>query len=68
MAKATKHYLLFAGDEINNFDLVVEATSGQNAKEVWRHYYDNPGTPDRCFELPPLRGASRACPWKEIRL
>ena len=64
----TQHFLIAHEDHAGeNFDLVVEAADINEAKTLWRDYYEigEDKEPEKLFAIPALGGTARALPWHE---
>ena len=67
----TSHYMIEASDwNSDSLTLVVEATSVEEAEKLWRNWVEKEmeGEADgqvTIFQLPPLQGTPRICPWHE---
>lgn len=61
-------YVNHEDDDGENFDLVVEAASPEDAAALWRGYYEFVAdmVPNRVFTVPTVTGTPRAWDWDEI--
>lgn len=61
-------YVNHEDDDGDNFDLVVEAHSPEDAAALWREYYEfeDDQTPNRVFTVPTVTGAQKVWHWNEI--